>query len=105
MSLRSSLSLSALLSALVLTATAATAQVRITEVAPWSSGNSAVEADWFELTNLGSNAVDEVHNTGRINGALAEIYRATQGREVTQIARARHLAFFARLLQLAFCGG
>lgn len=58
MSLRSTLSLSALLSALVLTATAATAQVRITEVAPWSSGNSAVGADWFELTNLGSSAVD-----------------------------------------------
>jgi Lamin Tail Domain/PEP-CTERM motif len=58
MSLHSSLSLSALLSALVLTATAATAQVRITEVAPWSSGNSVVEADWFELTNLGSSAVN-----------------------------------------------
>ncbi|WP_156406456.1 lamin tail domain-containing protein [Hydrogenophaga sp. Root209] len=58
MSLRSSLSLSALLSALVLTATAATAQVRITEVAPWSSGNSVVSADWFELTNFGTSAVD-----------------------------------------------
>lgn len=58
MSLRSSLPLSALLSALVLTATAATAQVRITEVAPWSSGNSVVGADWFELTNVGSLSVD-----------------------------------------------
>ena len=58
MSLRSSLSLPALLSVLVLTATAATAQVRITEVAPWSSGNSVVGADWFELTNMGSSAVD-----------------------------------------------
>lgn len=58
MSLRSPLSLSLLLSALALTATAATAQVRITEVAPWSSGNSVVGADWFELTNLGSSAVD-----------------------------------------------
>ncbi|KRB96994.1 PEP-CTERM domain protein [Hydrogenophaga sp. Root209] len=56
--MRSSLSLSALLSALVLTATAATAQVRITEVAPWSSGNSVVSADWFELTNFGTSAVD-----------------------------------------------
>jgi len=37
--------------------TAAQAQVRITEVAPWSSGNSPVGADWFELTNLGSSAV------------------------------------------------
>lgn len=45
------------LSALVL-AGAAQAQVRITEVAPWSSGNSLVAADWFELTNFGASAVD-----------------------------------------------
>jgi uncharacterized protein YjiK len=32
--------------------------IRVTEVAPWSSGNSAVGADWFELTNVGSTAVD-----------------------------------------------
>lgn len=32
--------------------------VRITEVAPWSSGNSPVAADWFELTNTGSVAVN-----------------------------------------------
>lgn len=32
--------------------------VRITEVAPWSSGNSPVGADWFELTNTGTSAVD-----------------------------------------------
>jgi predicted extracellular nuclease/uncharacterized protein YjiK len=30
----------------------------ITEVAPWSSGNSPVGADWFELTNTGTSAVD-----------------------------------------------
>ena len=30
----------------------------ISEVAPWSSGNSAVAADWFELTNSGTSAVD-----------------------------------------------
>lgn len=58
MSLRSSLTASALLTALLFSATAATAQVRITEVAPWSSGNSEVGADWFELTNFGSSAVD-----------------------------------------------
>lgn len=33
------------------------AQVRVTEVAPWSSGNSPVGADWFELTNVGSAAI------------------------------------------------
>ena len=30
----------------------------ISEVAPWSSGNSLVAADWFEVTNGGSNAID-----------------------------------------------
>ncbi|MES2474164.1 MAG: esterase-like activity of phytase family protein [Verrucomicrobiota bacterium] len=30
----------------------------ITEVAPWSSGNSPVGADWFEVTNVSDNAVD-----------------------------------------------
>lgn len=58
MSLRSTLTVSALLSALLLTATAASAHVRITEVAPWSSGDSPVGADWFELTNFGSSAVN-----------------------------------------------
>jgi uncharacterized protein YjiK len=32
--------------------------LRITEVAPWSSGNSAVAADWFEVTNIGARAVN-----------------------------------------------
>lgn len=39
-------------------ATLAHADVRITEVAPWSSGNSPVAADWFEVTNTGASAVD-----------------------------------------------
>ncbi len=30
----------------------------VSEVAPWSSGNSPVGADWFEVTNTGSTAVD-----------------------------------------------
>jgi uncharacterized protein YjiK len=34
------------------------AQIAITEVAPWSSGNSPVGADWFELTNVGTTKVD-----------------------------------------------
>lgn len=37
--------------------TPAQAQVRITEVAAWSSGNSPIAADWFELTNTGSSAL------------------------------------------------
>jgi len=43
---------------LTATATLAHADVRITEVAPWSSGNSPVGADWFELTNTGASALD-----------------------------------------------
>lgn len=39
-------------------ASLAHADVRITEVAPWSSGNSPVGADWFELTNTGVSAVN-----------------------------------------------
>lgn len=35
----------------------ANANILITEVAPWSSGNSPIAADWFELTNTGSSAV------------------------------------------------
>lgn len=38
-------------------ASLAHADVRITEVAPWSSGNSPVGADWFELTNFGASAI------------------------------------------------
>ncbi len=32
--------------------------VIISEVAPWSSGNSPLGSDWFEVTNIGTNAVD-----------------------------------------------
>jgi len=34
------------------------ATVSISEVAPWSSGNSLVGADWFEVTNNGNTALD-----------------------------------------------
>jgi uncharacterized protein YjiK len=36
---------------------AAPGVLRITEAAPWSSGNSPVAADWFEVTNIGARAV------------------------------------------------
>lgn len=49
----------ALLAATILPAHAAPAPgIYITEVAPWSSGNSPVAADWFELTNTGASAVN-----------------------------------------------
>lgn len=40
------------------TATLAHADIRITEVAPWASGNSPYAGDWFELTNTGNSAVN-----------------------------------------------
>lgn len=43
---------------LVVAAASASAQVRITEVAPWASSNAPYAADWFELTNLGTTSVD-----------------------------------------------
>lgn len=35
-----------------------TGKLVITEVAPWSSGNSPVAADWFEVSNTGTRAVN-----------------------------------------------
>ncbi|MBO0847417.1 MAG: lamin tail domain-containing protein [Nocardioides sp.] len=35
-----------------------TTSVVVSEVAPWASGNTSYAADWFELTNTGSTAVD-----------------------------------------------
>jgi hypothetical protein len=52
------LGLAAAALAMSLAAVPAVANIRITEVAPWSSGgNSPVNADWFELTNTGPSAV------------------------------------------------
>jgi hypothetical protein len=47
----------AILSALT---TQANAEIRITEVTPWGSGtgNTPYLTDWFELTNIGSSAID-----------------------------------------------
>ncbi len=42
----------------VLVETPPVATVTISEVAPWSSGNSPVAADWFEVTNNGSTALN-----------------------------------------------
>lgn len=47
----------ALAAALLALSAAAQAQVRITEVAPWASGNAPYASDWFELTNMGTTTV------------------------------------------------
>ena len=65
------------------------AQIRITEVAPWSSGNSPVAADWFELTNTGSSAVnitgwrmDDNSNSFASSVALSGISNIAAGESV-----------------------
>jgi Lamin Tail Domain/PEP-CTERM motif len=47
------------------------AQVIVTEVAPWSSGNSPLARDRFELTNIGSGAVSIAGWTMDDDSALA----------------------------------
>ncbi|MBO0800800.1 MAG: SdiA-regulated domain-containing protein, partial [Blastocatellia bacterium] len=41
-------------SLMVTAATGGTSSLIISEVAPWSSGNSSIGVDWFEVTNIGS---------------------------------------------------
>ncbi len=43
---------------LTVTAAVAPGTIVISEVAPWSSASSPLAADWFEVTNTGSTAVD-----------------------------------------------
>lgn len=50
--------LSVIATLLTISTSIAHADIRITEVAPWSSGNSPVAADWFELTNTGNSALN-----------------------------------------------
>ena len=61
----------------------------ITEVAPWSSGNSPVGADWFELTNTGSSAItitgwkmDDNSNSFGLSRALNGINSIAPGESV-----------------------
>lgn len=42
----------------VVVETPSATSIIVSEVAPWSSGNSPVAADWFEVTNTGTTAVD-----------------------------------------------
>ncbi len=54
----SQITLAAIASLSLLALMPSKAQIIITEVDPFSSGNSTVAADWFELTNEGSSAVN-----------------------------------------------
>jgi hypothetical protein len=70
----------------------AQAAIIISEVAPWSSGDSVVGADWFELTNTGNSAislsgwkVDDNSNSFSSAVALAGITSINAGQSVVFI--------------------
>jgi hypothetical protein len=54
---RSSIARVALVAGLSAFASLSNAAIIVSEVAPWSSGNSTLGSDWFELTNTGNSAV------------------------------------------------
>ena len=67
----------------------AQADIVITEVSPYSSGNAAFAADWFELTNTGTAAVevagwkfDDSSNSAVSGVALAGIVAIAPGESV-----------------------
>jgi len=67
------------------------ANVIISEVAPWSSGSSPLAADWFEVTNAGSTALDITGWTMDDNSDSAGSAVALNG--VTSIAAGESVIF------------
>ena len=79
------------LALLAAAAVPAHADIRITEVAPYASGNSAYGADWFELTNTGTTAVDI---TGwRVDDSSAAFGASLALRGITSIAAGQSVVF------------
>lgn len=61
------------------------------EVAPWSSGNSAIGADWFEVTNLGTVAIPL---TGwKVDDSSASVAAALPLNGITSIAPGESVIF------------
>lgn len=74
-----------------ITNTAGISDLIISEVAPWSSGNSSVGADWFEVTNTGANAIDI---TGwKVDDDSASFANASALAGVTNIAPGQSVVF------------
>ncbi len=76
----------------------APAVLRVTEVAPWSSGNSPVAADWFEVTNLGARAanitgwlVDDNSESAAAAGPITGVTSIAPGESVILIDSANLL--------------
>lgn len=69
----------------------AQADVRITEVAPWSSGNSPVAKDWFELTNFGDSAVSIAG--WKVDDSSSDFAKAVSLNGIASIAAAESVIF------------
>jgi uncharacterized protein YjiK len=67
------------------------AGIRVTEVAAWASGNSPVQADWFELTNTGSTAVNITN--WRVDDSSASFGSALVLNGITNIAPGESVIF------------
>ncbi len=65
--------------------------VKVTEIAPWSSGNSPFGSDWFELTNTGSTAIDTTGWTMDDNSFRFDLSVPLSG--VTSIAAGESVVF------------
>ena len=75
----------------IVTETTTIPSLIISEVAPWSSGNSPVGADWFEVSNTGTNTVDL---TGwKIDDGSASLAAAVLLNGVTNIAPGESVIF------------
>lgn len=79
--------------------TGGTPSLIISEVAPWSSGNSSLAADWFEVTNIGSAAqnitgwkMDDNSNSFGSAVALNGITSIAPGESVIFIETSNNLA-------------
>jgi Lamin Tail Domain len=68
------------------------AAIRVTEIAPWSSGNSPFAADWFEVTNTGTAAMSVTGWSVDDNSNSFGSSRALNG--ISSIAAGESVIFF-----------
>jgi hypothetical protein len=94
-----------------LSAVPALAQVRITEVAAWGSGNAPYASDWFELTNFGASAVslsgwkmDDNSNSFAAAAAMTGISSIAAGESVIFLESAVNSSFLSTWFSSAMPG-
>jgi hypothetical protein len=74
-----------------ITDTAGISDLIISEIAPWSSGDSSLGADWFEVTNQGTTAIDI--SGWKIDDDSASFANASNLGGVTTIAPGQSVVF------------